>query len=1417
MKRLLFILNMCICFLGSMSAQEAKHYSVQHYSASDGLSQNSVMAMLQDHDGFIWIGTWDGLNRFDGRKFRTYKPSLTSENMSTSRIDFLYEDHLGFIWMRMYDGRFYRLNKHTDQILATTISDTRLGNRIYNSNLLLESQPGIMWLGGDNTLLCIEESAEAGYWDDVKQTTYSLHGEVNFLLTTSNDIWVGTTSSLEQIGTQQQFYRPSNKSQENYFTCGIVDDESLWLGTEAGVVWHYIPHTNHFQRIDLDLHSSITSITLLEGDEMLITSDGDGICIYNHVSDEVQHFHSKNTSLITSDHFTGQPYIDQHHNVWFVNHQLGVWQYQPHNQQLKHYVSEIDERYRNLLEQNFFAFEDSEGVLWLNPFGGGFCSYNREEDCLTSEGLAGCSNMLHTALMDRDGSLWLSTYDLGLDRVDKTPVFYHLYDLREDSFHSGEVRAMAQLSDGEVIASVKAGMVQHFINHDKKISHHVHERVYAILEGNDGKILYGTKGEGILVYEGDQKVQQFKHLDKDRFSLLNDAIYDLLYGSDSTLYIATYGGGINILRDGKFIHAHNEWLSYPNDFGSKVRNITLIDDTTLWAATTSGLLRVNTRTLECQQTPYVDVRCVLKATNGVIWIGTFGGGLIRITNPQAEDVLHDSGTQIFTTRSGLFSDIVLAMEEDNDGGLWFCYEDGITHYNPKSDSFQHFKDLARNENLIFSEAKSLRLQNGNILFGCNKGVFSFNPSQMFMSKGQPDLRFTDFLLFNKSVMVHDDGPLPDNICYAPKVTLRHNESVFTIEYGVLNYAYANNTLYAYRMDGVDDNWNYVENDTRATYTNLSAGTYTFRVRCTNAQGEWADNEQTLTIHVKTSPWLSGWAVMGYLILLLIISAVFYRAFAQNNQLRQEMKIEQKVTDIKLRFFTNISHELRTPLTLIAGPVENILHNEDISPSTRTQLEIVSSNASRMLRLINQILDFRKIQNQKMKLRVQYTDLAQLAQSTFGNFQKEATDKQITYSLINEATDAHAWVDRDKTDTIIYNLLSNAFKFTPAGKNITLRIAEKNDYIKVIVEDTGVGIPKDKRGVLFERFSSNNEIQSYSDKPGTGIGLNLVKELVDLHNGFIEVNSEIGKGTQFTILFHRDKDHFTNDVEFIIDDQNIMKESKDEISQESFEVADPNLKNLLIVDDNEDMRIFLQSILSNYYNVHLANDGQEAIEISQQHPIDLVLTDLMMPNMDGLELTQHLKGSELTSHIPIVLLTAKSAIESRLQALRYGADDYITKPFSPEYLLARIDNIIHQRERLQETYRASFMTLTENIKPNNEKPNEMTPDELFLAHLLEFMEKNMDNNELSVEDLVHEMALGRTVFFNKLKGLTGLSPVEYIRDVRIKRSAELLLDEKYNITEVAYMVGMNDARYFSKCFKTAFGATPTEYRKQNHIG
>lgn len=959
-----------------------------------------------------------------------------------------------------------------------------------------------------------------------------------------------------------------------------------------------------------------------------------------------------------------------------------------------------------------------------------------------------------------------------------------------------------------------------------------------------------TKGDGLVKAEKQKdgshyKLTRYQHQEEDIYSLSDDNVYCVYEDSHGRIWIATFAGGINYMtRDqgGKviFVNHRNNLKGYPIDYCYKARFITGDHKGHIWIGTTIGALMIDADFKNPEDVKFHhflrvpdnehslsnnDVHWIASTRDQELFIATFGGGLNKLVS------LDGNGNATFksyTVQDGLPSDVLLSIQEDKNGNLWLSSENGISKFIPSEETFENYADQEIFFRVRFSEAASEYTASGNILFGANTGIFYFNPDSICKSNYVPPIVLSKLLIANEDVQPGQGSVLKLGLDDTSELVLSHRENIFTIQFAALDYSAPSEIQYAYILEGFEKAWNFVGKQRAATYTNLPKGHYIFKVRSTNGDGVWTENTRILNIEILPSFWETPFAYFLYvLFVILIIVTAVYILFTIY-RLKHEVSVEQQMTDMKLRFFTDISHELRTPLTLISGPVEYVLANTKLPADAREQLQVVERNTNRMLRLINQILDFRKIQNRKMKMQVQRINVVAFTRKIMENFESVAEEHQIDFLFETEKEELYLWVDVDKFEKIVFNLLSNAFKYTPNGKMITVLVREDEETVSVGVEDQGIGIADNKKKSLFVRFE-NLVDRNLFNQSSTGIGLSLVKELVEMHKAVITVDSKLGEGSCFKVDFLKGKEHYDETVEFLQDDTTVgmgvaeqvtdvlsSNESKEEtLPDEAGEDTDAK-GTMLLVEDNSELRLFLRSIFASEYRIVEAVDGMQGWSKALKFLPDIIISDVMMPEKDGIAMTRELRADMTTSHIPIVLLTAKTSIESKLEGLEYGADDYITKPFSATYLKARVKNLLTQRQKLQGIYRNNLMTgtlaTTSEEETVEEKGPEMSPnDRKFMDKLVDLMEKNMDNGELVVDDLVQELAVSRSVFFKKLKTLTGLAPIEFIKEMRIKRAVQLIETGEYSMTQIAYMVGINDPRYFSKCFKQKMGMTPTEYR------
>lgn len=1476
MKRTLyFILNI---LLFSTVAKGQHDCIFTHYSSENGLSQNTIMSILQDHKGNMWFSTWDGINKFDGYSFRKYKARLDNKiTLSHNRIDYMGEDKYGFIWLLTYDNHVYRFNPKTE-FFERVPAGNQEGSTIAVTKIIILNN-GVVWLLTDSegAIRVITDPGDynlTSEWYSSQKKSFPIVRAFNVYQDLMGNEWVLTNNGLGKIHIGEYspaFYFAENDelhkktAGQSFYSC-LESGAQLYFGSDGGRVWCYQKNTGRFNLLKMPTDFRIVAIGGLGTKGMIFVTDKDGFFVYTLKTKLIEHYPA---SLFPASSIISA-YVDKSFEVWFEQHVPGkVVHFNPRTKILKREELAVEATTTDRSHPAFHIHEDIYGTVWVHPYGGGFSYFDRKSNSLKSfyNSLSGdnwhFSNKIHSAFSDRQGNLWMCTHSKGLEKITFRRPQFRMITPEPHSYESlsNEVRALCEdrernlwvgLKDGK-LKVYKQGRYCGYLTEAGAVSNSglpIRGTVYFVMQDRKRNIWIATKGEGLIKAEPERqslhyKIKRYKYDTNDIYSLSNDNVYCAYEDERGRLWVATYGGGINYLtRDQKgkeiFINHRNNLKNYPIDNCYKARFVTSDRSGHIWIGTTVGALMFdesfkNPEDIIFHHYSRVPDRPHSISNNDVHWItitkakelyaATFGGGLNKLISL---DKKGNAEFKSYTVDEGLSSDIVLSMQEDRHGNLWLSTENGVSKFIPSTERFENYDDKTISFPVRFSEAASVYLSTGGMLFGSNTGIFSFVPDSIKKSGYTPPIVLSKLLIANQDVVPGEKSILKQTIDDIKELRLSHKENIFSISFAALDYSAPSEIQYAYILEGFEKNWNYVGNQRLATYTNLPKGHYVFKVRSTNSDGVWTSNIRSLDIEILPSFWETPLAYLLYVLFIIAIIVVAAYILFTIYRLKHRVSMEQQMTDMKLRFFTDISHELRTPLTLIAGPVECVLQNPQIPATAREQLQIVERNTSRMLRLVNQILDFRKIQNKKMKMQVQRVNIVSFIQRIMENFDSAAEEHQIDFLFETESKELYMWVDSDKFEKIIFNLLSNAFKYTPNGKMITVFIREDEATVSIGVQDQGIGIAENKKKSLFVRFE-NLVDRNLFHQASTGIGLSLVKELVEMHKGNITVDSRLGEGSCFMVSFLKGKEHYERGVEFLQDDSTVELELKP--VSDSYEIAEVmpdqgpyneeiiSKELMLIVEDNAELRLFLRSIFSSEYRIVEAIDGLQGWNKALKYLPDIIISDVMMPEKDGISMTRELRADMNTSHIPIVLLTAKTSEESKLEGIEYGADDYITKPFSAVYLKVRVKNLLQQRRKLQQKYHANpegdlELNQTESLSMEEHVPGISRRDKEFMDKLADLMEKNMDNGDLVVDDLVQELAVSRSVFFKKLKSLTGLAPVEFIKEMRIKHAIKLIESGEFTMTQISYMVGINDPRYFSKCFKQKMGMTPTEFR--DHI-
>lgn len=1441
----------------------------RHYSTEDGLPQYTIMEMLQDKNGFMWFGTWDGLSKFDGYKFRNFKVKPEDVYiMKSNRIERMYDDRYGRIWFKTYDGEIHCFNPDSRKFWGVQfIRD--VNTNPFNADRIEIKPSGKVWLLSPKSgCILVKDSLFNTQTFDLASGNLKAETIHSVLEDNQGDTWLMTNNGIccvdhSTYKTKSFFYEnQARESTENQvFYAGINIENYLYFGSDNGRIWSYSINDGKFTLIQTPLQTAIKRFIQIDKQKLIIITSGNGFMIFNRTDGKFEVFNHNTMAELKSDNIA-EAFLLHSRYLWFDTDEVGIYKFDIQSRKLKFFNIETDDPATIVFPPRTMVFEDVKGRLWIQPKGGGFSLYNPQTDNLDpffnsrNSGRWMFSNLVHSACSDKQGNLWMCTRSHGLEKIvfDQNYFVPRRINPQANTVISNDVRCVYEdrnqnlwiaTKDRRLTVYDKSGNRLGCLNAEGKIvaDAFLPAMVYSMLQDENGFFWFGTKGNGLYMLSNfnakeKTRMQHFAYQPDDVYSLSDKSIYSIFQDSKKNIWIGTYGGGLNlvkILSDDNiiFINHRNNLKNYPIESYSRLRFITENAQGNLCLGSTAGLLMFSGKFNAPEDIEFMqysrkpgdnkslnnnDVHGITITTDGQMYLATFGGGVNKVIEFNKEGF--PLYFRAYTSEDGLPSDVTLAIVEDEFGKLWISSENNLSKFDPEKQVFENFAEVKRlMTSSSFSEASAFRLKNNDIIFGFSDGIIRFSPRQITNSSFKPYIALSNFQLFNKNVAIDvENSPLPHDINAVYKLKLKHNQNFITIEYAALDFVDPDNILYAYKLEGLDLNWNYVQKQRTANYTNLPRGKYIFRVKSTNSEGVWMDNERMLEIEVLPSFWQTIWAYFLYVIffagLIFLVVRILYTIY----RLRGNVELEKKMSEMKLRFFTDISHEIRTPLTMITAPVDFLLNDEQTPAGVKKHLKTIAQNTNRMLRLVNQILDFRKIQF--LHLKVREVEIGSVVQEICENFSEVSENQHITFKFTNKAEGQKVWIDSDCLEKILMNLLSNAFKYTPPGKVIEVLCFADEKTVSVSVSDQGSGISKEKQKNLFVRFASFNDDKS---KPSTGIGLSMVRELADKHGAKVTVESEQGKGSTFTVSFMLGVEHFDKNVEILagFSPERILHESLSEPECENQKLPDVEQARLnekfsvLIVEDDADLRAFIRSIIENIYDVYEAEDGLQGLEKANELTPDFIVSDIMMPGMDGIELLQKLKTQRNTSHIPVVLLTAKTTIESKLEGLAYGADDYITKPFSVPYFQARISNLIQQRKQLHQLISSNLNV--GNVANFSPEPFTFTShDEEFMKKVLRVIDENMENTDFIVDDMVQQTGMSRSVFFKKIKSLTGLAPVEFIRDIKMKRAAQILQSGQYMVKEVAYMVGISDTKYFAKCFRTQYGMTPLEYknRKKN---
>jgi signal transduction histidine kinase/ligand-binding sensor domain-containing protein/CheY-like chemotaxis protein len=1474
--------------------QEIRFHQI---SIEDGLSHSLVSAYLEDDHGFLWFGTQDGLNRYDGYGFRVYHAGRGPRSPSHSWIRSAYKDRSNQIWIYYQGIGLERFNP---------------GNELFYTY-----QPDSLVLGSISS--------------DSYYTSFNINYH-EFFEDSDSNLWIGTDKGLNKYLRKEDRFEslrhdpndPHSLSDDRIITVAEDLEENLWIGTHNGLnrydpltgrVTRYLPEAGNPNAIN---DNAITYICVCPDSSIWVGTFRGGLNI-------IENAYSKNPRII---HLIDKPLnVNLEPTIYHI-HKTGRGKMLIGTHQGLYQVSKENGNYRATLypetrDIGIFHFkEDPAGYIWIASGQIIRNSLFRMDPDLKHIENFGYNEMdpfsfgggrVHFLEISRTGILWIGTEKKGVFKVNLNAKKFHTINhipRNNIALTNKEVYAIHEDQQGNLYVGTKGGLnrinpqkdrIFPFNNRLELISNLTWqyssrlpaELIGVIAETSDHELWMGSFDYKVSLYDpGMERFLNFHHNEEDDASFTMWSLRSICVTEDDRVYFGgTEDGLCRLNEDGKSF-SYYPVVKTGNSHGTNDAWIFYICEDRqgkLWLGTLRGGLNRfdpgNGTFTHYVHNPSNDasisnnmVKCILEPEvygKDILWIGT-NGGLNRF----------DRKTGRFThyaVEQGMPGNSIHGILEDKRGRLWLSTNHGLALFDPHTENIRVYTvedGLQGNE---FNEGSYFKNKDGIFYFGGTNGLNYFNPEEIRDNPHKASTVITDFKLYHRSVRANDTIGrrilLRQSILHTDQIRLSRQDKVISFEFTSLHYVAPHKLKYRYILEGFEDKWNEVTTEQRfANYTNIPSGDYIFKVLSTNSDGEWSTEPTTLAIHIMPPFWEKFWfqGLISVLILLLFLAVMRIRTqilkhqkkmltlqveertmdlkevnkkledkqqeimaqsekialqrdnLSEQNKLLEKQKLEiqqmaeklHESDEMKLRFFTNISHEFRTPLTLIMGPTESLLQQEDFSDTEkmREELSLIYRNEKRLLRLINQLLELRRVDTGTLKLAVKEDDILAYLQEIYQQFSPLAKKRGIDFWFESELERLRMHYDADKIEKILYNLLSNALKYTPEGGRVIFSVnldqkKNRQGNLHICVADNGCGIPPQHLPHIFDRFFQVNDPNHQYDH-GSGIGLALCKELVEKHHGRISVKSTMGMGSTFKVelplpsgIYQPDEMQTGPEMQYTLDYLKSMLASEDEPARTGTVLVEPSadedIFRILVVEDNQDMREFLQQELQKEYCVMSANNGVDGLALAREHSPDLIISDVMMPEMDGLELCRELKTHKLTSHIPFYLLTARSEAESQKLGLEAGADDYVIKPFSIDILQLKIRNLLESRKQL-----AGNFAENSNYIPDNVKISQI--DQGFLEKFVKMVEDHIDDPELSGDRMAGALGMSKGNLYKKLKSLTGMTVNVYIRTIRLKVAARILRQGRYNISEVAYSVGFDNPKYFSTCFSDLFSMSPKEY-------